>query len=154
MSPSLNLRVFNHALGETGISFFARSDRADDLARGFPGSLEGRAILLPATNTAMRRGIDLWLQQQGISPVLVAEFDDSALMRAFGESGRGVFPGPTAIESEVLRQHDVQLVGRAPTVRERFYAISAERRIRHPAVVAISDGARTLFGDGSRRRES
>ena len=147
VSPSLNLRVFNHALGDSGVSFFAREDRAERLRGGFPRSLAGEPMLLPATNTALRRGIDLWLQQQEIAPVLVAEFDDSALMRAFGESGRGVFPGPTAIEAEALRYPGVALVGRAPTVRERFYAISAERRIRHPAVAAISDGARTLFGE-------
>ena len=147
VSPSLNLRVFNHPLGETGVSFFAHRERAARLRRDFPGSLDGEPMLLPTSNTALRRGIDLWLTESGIAPLLVAEFDDSALMRAFGQSGRGVFPGPTAIESEVLRQHEVELIGRAPTVRERFYAISAERRIRHPAVIAISNGARQLFAE-------
>lgn len=147
VSPALNLRVFNHALGETGVSFFAREDRAAVLRKGFPDSLGGEPMLLPATNTALRRGIDQWLQQLEIVPLLLAEFDDSALMRAFGESGRGVFPSPTAIEAEVLRHQEVALVGRAPSVRERFYAISAERRIRHPAVAAISDGARSLFAE-------
>ena len=147
VSPSLNLRVFNHALGETGVSFFAQRDTALRLRRRFPRSLSGQPMLLPAGSTALRRGIDLWFHQQGIDPWLVAEFDDSALMRAFGQSGRGVFPVPTAIEQEVLLQHGVDLVGRAPSVRERFYAISAERRIRHPAVVAISDGARQLFAE-------
>lgn len=104
-------------------------------------------MLLPTDNTALRRSLDEWFEATKIHPVVIGEFEDSALLKVFGEAGRGIFPAPTAIEREVRKQYKVALVGRADNVRARFYAVSVERRLKHPAVVAIADVARDkLFG--------
>jgi LysR family transcriptional activator of nhaA len=104
-------------------------------------------MLLPTENTTLRRSIEQWLDHERIRPKVVGEFEDSALLKVFGQAGKGLFPAPAVIESEVRSQYDVKLVGRVPGVKERFYAISAERRLKHPAVVAISEAARQrLFG--------
>lgn len=136
------VRAFNHFLGECGITFFAARKLAPSYRRGFPKSLNGAPMLLPATNTALRGALGQWLDQQEIHPRVAGEFEDSALMKAFGQAGVGVFIAPSVIEDEVMRQYDVKPVGRVESVRERFYAISAERRLRHPAVVAVSNAAR------------
>lgn len=146
LSPTINVRAFNHLLGETGVTFFASSKTAKRYRRGFPRSLNNAPTLIPAVNTALRRALEQWFEKEGIFPAVVAEFEDSALMKAFGHAGAGVFAGPTATETEITRQYDVQPVGHADTIQERFYVISAERRLKHPAVIAISDAAReTLF---------
>ena len=117
------------------------------LRRGFPRSLDGAPFLLPTENTVLRRSLDQWFAQQGLRPAVAGEFEDSALLKSFGERGIGLFGGPTAIEAEIRRQYSVIPLGRIEQVRERFYAISAERRLKHPAVVAISAAAREkLFG--------
>jgi LysR family transcriptional activator of nhaA len=95
----------------------------------------------------MRRALEQWLEGEGVHPHVVGEFEDTALMQAFGREGAGIFPIPSVVQHEVVRQQRVRVVGRVPDARERFYAISAERRLKHPAVVAISSAARTeLFG--------
>lgn len=136
------VRAFNHLLGECGITFFAARKLAPSYRRGFPQSLNAAPMLLPATNTALRGALGQWFDQQEIQPRIAGEFEDSALMKAFGQAGVGVFIAPSVIEDEVMRQYDVKPVGRVESVRERFYAISAERRLRHPAVVAVSNAAR------------
>lgn len=136
-----SVRAFNHLLGETGITFFGTRSlqrHGDD----FPRRLDGAPMLLPLENVALRRSLNQWFNRNGISPRVVAEFEDSALMKVFGGDGVGVFPSPTVVEREIVEQYGVRVLGRADDVRERFYAISAERRLRHPAVVAISDAAR------------
>ncbi len=145
--PDLHLvltavRAFDHLLGECGVSFFGTKALAKQLAPGFPESLDGAPMLLPTPHAALRTALEHWFQDRTIRPRATATFDDSALMKVFGATGIGVFPAPTVIEEEVLQQYGVQLVGRAEEVRERFYAISVERRLRHPAVVAISESAR------------
>lgn len=141
------VRAFNHPLGESGVSFFAVPKQAAALRRGFPGSLDGAPVLLPGEHSVMRRGLDQWLERLGLRPRIVAEFDDSALLKAFGQDGVGAFPGPTAIAAEITAQYGVQVVGHVDEVRERFYVVSAERRLKNPAVVAICDTARAaLFG--------
>jgi LysR family transcriptional activator of nhaA len=142
ITPGSRVRAFNHLLGECGLSFFARKDVAARLGGSFPKSLDGQAVLLPTENTVMRRGLDRWLESQGVRPRIVAEFADSALMKVFGERGEGVFPGPSVIEKEIRDHYNVQVVGRVPELRERYYAITVERRIKNPAVQAISDAAR------------
>ena len=105
-------------------------------------------MLLPTINTSLRRALEQWFAAEGLRPVVAGEFEDPALMKTFGESGRAVFPAPTAIEGEVLRSHRVAVVGRASTVRERYYAISVERRLKHAGVAAITSAARTeMFGE-------
>jgi LysR family transcriptional regulator, transcriptional activator of nhaA len=146
-APHVRVRVFNHLLGESGTTFFAGKALAERLGRRFPCSLDGAPILLPTVNTSLRRTLEQWFETEGVRPVVVGEFEDPALLKTFGEGGRAVFPAPTAIESEVLRTHRAAVVGRTSAVRERYYAISAERRLRHAGVAAITSAARAgMFG--------
>ncbi len=140
--PHVRVKAFSHLLGESDTSFFAAPALAAKLKKGFPASLNDQPVLLPTLQTALRRAIDQWLESQHILPRIAGEFDDSALMKAFGEAGTGAFPAPSAIEREVTRQYRVQVVGRVKTLRERYYAISVERRVKHPGVMAITTAAR------------
>ncbi|MBI2392543.1 MAG: transcriptional activator NhaR [Deltaproteobacteria bacterium] len=135
------IRVFNHVLGDCGVTFFASGALAA-LHRGFPRSLDGAPFLLPMEGAPLRRALDAWFEAQSIRPRIVAEFEDSALLKVFGGDGIGVFVAPTPSEREVQRQYGVKVLGRVDGIRERFYAITVERRLKHPAVVAISDAAR------------
>ena len=145
--PHVRVKVFSHLLGESDISFFAAGALATKLRRRFPRSLNDAPVLLPTPHTALRRALDHWLEAEDLHPRIVGEFDDSALMKAFGHAGGAAFPAPSAIEHEVVRQYRVHAVGRVQAVRERYYAISAERRLKHPGVLAITTTARTqLFG--------
>jgi len=145
LSPSSGTRAFNHLLGESGTTVFAAPKLAQKLARGFPKSLDGAPFVMPGEQSVMRREIAGWLDSQGVRPVVVAESDDSALTKVFGQAGVGAFVGPTAIEREISQQYSVKVVGRAPSLKERYFAISLERRIRHPGVLAISAAARDLL---------
>ncbi len=140
--PSVAVRVFSHLLGECEVVLVAAPALATRYRRGFPRSLEAAPLLLPGTGTAMRRALEQWLESVGVRPQVVGEFEDSALMQAFGREGVGIFPVPGVVERAVCRQYGVRVVGRLPDVRERFYALSAERRLKHPAVVAISSAAK------------
>jgi len=145
-SEDVKVKAFNHRLGDCGTTFFA-APRHAPLRKGFPRSLEGAPLLMPAPGTALRRALDAWLAAEGLHPRIAGEFDDSALMKAFGARGLGVFPAPRVLEEEVKAQYGVQVVGRAEEVRETFYAITVERRLRHPAVVAVAETARhAIFG--------
>jgi LysR family transcriptional activator of nhaA len=141
--PTVRVKAYSHLLGESGVTCFAAPALAARLRRRFPQSLAGAPMLLPGEGTVVRRQLEDWFQATGIRPAIVGEFDDSALMKAFGEQGAGVFVGPTAIAAEIRRQYRVQPIGGLDAVRERFYVISSERRIKHPAVVAIAEAART-----------
>lgn len=148
ISPTMSIRAFNHLLGECGITFVGSATLTRRCRRDFPASLEGMPILLPTTRTALRRDIDQWFHSIEVRPKIVGEFEDTALMKVFGQDGLGVFPVPSAIEKEVLRQYSLQVAGRTDAVREKYYAISADRRLKHPAVAAICDSARNrLFDD-------
>ncbi|HEX2061668.1 MAG TPA: transcriptional activator NhaR [Thermoanaerobaculia bacterium] len=142
------LRAYNHFLGESGTTLFAAPATAASLRRHFPRSLDGAPMLLPAQSTQLRRALELWLDSTGIAPKRVGEFDDLALMTTFGRAGTGVFPAPAAIEDEIERQYNVRVVGRLPEVKERFYAVSAERRIKNPIVSAITSAARHEVFEG------
>lgn len=142
----LNVKAFNHLLGESHIAFFAQNTDSAQLREQFPASLEGVELLMPSTTTELRRSLDDWLERVGVVPRIVAEFDDSALMKAFGEAGAGVFPAPAAITEEVERMYHVKRIGVVDSVKETYFAISPERKIIHPAVVSITEAARqTLF---------
>jgi LysR family transcriptional activator of nhaA len=141
--PTVHVKAYSHLLGESDVTCFAAPALASTLRRRFPQSLSGAPMLLPGEGTVVRRQLDDWFQAAGIRPRIVGEFDDSALMKAFGEHGAGVFVGATAIAGEIRRQYRVAPIGEIAAIRERFYAISPERRIKHPAVVAIAEGART-----------
>ena len=149
-APALShvrVKVFSHLLGESDTTVFAAGPLAARLRRRFPRSLNDVPMLLPTTSTALRRALDQWFDAEDLHPRVIGEFDDSALMKAFGQAGTAVFPSPTVIAPEVVRQYKVQAVGRVDAIRERYYAISAERRLKHPGVLAITNAARTdLFG--------
>ncbi len=140
--PGSSVRAFNHLLGETGVTIFGTKELSQRYKRGFPKSLDGAPMLLPLDSSLLRRSLNQWFDKHGVRPRVVAEFEDSALLKVFGADGVGLFPAPAAVAKEVCLQHGVQVVGQAPEVKERFYAISAERRLKHPAVVAITDVAR------------
>ncbi len=140
-APTVRVRAYSHLLGECGVSIFGVERLAKAHRRGFPRSLDGAPLLLPTVDSTLRRLLDQWFEAQGIRPRIVGEFEDSALLKVFGQSGAGLFAAPSAIETDVRRRYGVQAVGRVG-LRERFYAITVERRLKHPAVVAISEAAR------------
>jgi LysR family transcriptional activator of nhaA len=141
LRSNLSIKAYNHLLGECGVSFFAVDKLAAPLRDNFPDSLDGCPMLLPMAMSALRGMVDQWFEKLGVHPVITGEFDDNALLTVFGQAGEGVFMAPTVIEKEVERQYQVKVFGRTNKIRERFYAISIERIIKHPAVVAISEAA-------------
>ncbi|MDQ3264214.1 MAG: transcriptional activator NhaR [Myxococcota bacterium] len=142
LGPGINVQAFNHELGESGTTFMATAPLARRCRNGFPRSLEGVPCLLPGAHATVRRALDQWFEVANVHPAVVAEFDDTGLMYAFGEEGKGIFPAPSVFEEEYRRRYRVQVVGRMSTVRQHFYAISVDRRIQHPAVMAIVNAAR------------
>lgn len=143
MPPGLDVKGYSHLLGECGVAFFAAPDLAARLGTDFPASLDAAPMLIPGEDSALRAHLMRWLERRGVRPRVVAEFDDSALMKAFGQSGTGVFSAPAAMALEVEARYGVVLLGQTEDMRERFYAISAERRLTHPAVLAVSETARS-----------
>ncbi len=139
------MKAFNHALGTTAMSFFATPELRRSLKGPFPQCLDDAPMLVPGTTSAIRRRFDLWLASHTIRPRVVGEFDDAALMKAFGGEGRGVFMTPAVLEAETASQYGVRVVGRSPELVEEFHAISTERRITHPCVAAITSSARDQF---------
>ena len=147
MPASLNVRGYSHLLGESGISVFSAKSLADKLHGSFPRCLENAPMLLPGEDAAIRPALIQWLEAQDIRPHIVGEFDDSALMKAFGQAGAGVFVAPTTLADHVCEQHKAVAIGQIDSVIERLYAITTERRLTHPAIVAISKAAREdIFG--------
>jgi len=134
----VRVKAFSHLLGECGVGVFGARELARKHRRRFPDSLTDAPMLLPAVTTSLRRSLDHWFDSRDIRPHLVAEFDDSALLKAFGREGLGLFAAPLAVRAEIERQYEVHLVGELADIKERFYAITVERRLRHPAAVAVS----------------
>ena len=143
MPASMSVRGFNHLLGECGLTFFATPALARKYKGRFPRCLDGAPLLLPGEEAAVRPALMQWFESIAVRPKIVGEFDDGALTKAFGKAGTGIFAVPSAIAEEVRRQYGVRSLGSTDAVNERFYAISVERRLTHPAVVAISSAART-----------
>jgi len=141
----LNVKAYNHELGESGIAFFAQRRLAGKYLRQFPQSLEQAPVLLPVGSSALRRSLDEWFDRLDLSPRIVAEFDDSALLKAFGEAGIGLFPAPSVLSSEIEKMYHARSIGVVTDVKETYFAISPERRLKHPAVLRITDVARTDF---------
>ncbi len=145
--PGMHVRAYNHVLGECGVSFLAAPTLARRLRAGFPRALDGEPALLARKETTLRRELDAWFAEHGITPQVAGEFDDSALLKVFGQAGHGFFAVPAVIEQEVCQQYEVEPIARVEAIVERFFAISVERRIRHPAIAAICRLARTeVFG--------
>lgn len=138
----LHVRAYNHPLGQSAIAMFARRGIANRYARGFPESLHEAPVLLPVWGSPLRRALDEYFDRLNVQPRIVAEFEDSALMKAFGEAGAGVFPAPAAISEPVEHMYHARMIGDAEGVIEHYYAISPERRLKHPAVVRITEIAR------------
>jgi len=142
---TVSMRGSSHKLGECAVSFFATGKIRRNLKGVFPQCLDGAPILLPSSDNQLRSAIDQWLDKHRIRPRMIAEFDDSALMKAFGQQGAGIFVAPAAIKAEVERQYQVTAIGRVEEIKERFYAISAERKVLHPVVATVVTAARTLL---------
>ena len=152
MPAAVSVKGFSHLLGECGLTFFATAKLARKHKGPFPHLLGGAPLLLPGEQAAVRPRLIRWVDEQRIHPRIVGEFDDGALLKAFGRAGVGIFAAPSAIADQVRRQYGVVSVGRTEAVSEAFYAISVERRLTHPAVVAITSAARKeLFHKGARR---
>jgi len=140
-NPNFKLRAYSRFLGQCGTLFMATAELAKTLKSPFPHSLDGAPLLVPTENSAVRRSLDSWLESQGIHPVIRGEFQDYALLRAFGEAGAGIFLVPSDFEGEVKSQDSLQCIGSTDDVRHLFYAISVDRTIKHPAVVRICNTA-------------
>ena len=145
--PTMEFKVYNHKLGECGLSMLAIPSLAKRFKKGFPDSLTNAPCLLPTDHTAVRRSLDIWLEDKEIFPEIVAELEDSALLKVFGQQGEGIFPVPSAIEVLIKRQYGVHLVGRIPDVLDKFYAISSEKRVQHAATSVIVKQARSELFD-------
>jgi LysR family transcriptional activator of nhaA len=147
-APRAGVRVYNHLLGECEVAIFGVPQLARRYATRFPRSLDGAPFLLPTEPAATRRGLDDWMARHDIRPTVVAEFDDSALLKTFGQGGDGLFAAPNVLADEIERQHHVKRLGVAEGLTARFYLITAERRLKHPGVVAISEAAKNdLFAE-------
>lgn len=143
---TVKIQGHNHLLGESGVALFATKKIATKYRKGFPKSLTDAPFLLPTGNSILRRGMDEWFARIGVVPRVIGEFEDSATMKAFGGAGQGIFPGSAVMAREIARQFAVQKIGIVSGIREQFYAISAERRLKHPGVLAIVDSAeKTIF---------
>ena len=147
LTPDNHVRAFNHLLGKCGVTVYGTSKLARKYKKNFPQSLNSAPMLLPTQNTSLRRLLEQWFDDNEIYPTIAHEFEDSAILKVFGQEGLGLFITPTAIEADVCKQYGVKVVGRLPEIVERFYAISIEKRLKHPAVMKISEFAReNLFG--------
>jgi LysR family transcriptional activator of nhaA len=147
MPSNLNVRGYSHLLGESGLTVFGIRRLAKELSGKFPASLEHAPFLLPGEDVAIRPKLIQWFETNDLRPHIVGEFDDSALMKSFGQAGAGLFVAPTAIVARVCEQYKVARIGRIDSIVEQLYAITTERRLTHPAIVAISTAARLdVFG--------
>jgi LysR family transcriptional activator of nhaA len=149
MNRQLSVKAFNHSLGTTAMSFFSTAALKKRLGGKFPANLDGAPMLVQGAQSAMRKRMELWFAEHHINPRTIGEFDDAALMKAFGREGRGVFMSPTVLEKETCEQYGVKVLGRTDQLVEEFFAVSVERRIKHPCVAAITQAARSrLFRSG------
>lgn len=142
ITSMIRVKAFNHLLGQCGVTLFAAPQLAARHIEGFPASLNGAPMLLPVEGSSLRRSLDEWFDRQAVRPNMVGEFKDQALMNTFGEAGVGIFPAPAAIETELTEHYKVRALGQVYGAVERFYAISVERKLKHPAVVSLSEAAR------------
>lgn len=143
IGPDVNVRAFNHLIGECEIAVFAPRRLAKKYSRTFPHSLDGAPMCVPSDNTSLRRTLDYWFTNEKIHPQIVAEFEDTALMKSFARDCDALFPASSVIADQIEHSYGARVVGHISSVRERYYAISLERKVRHPAVVTILDTAHT-----------
>lgn len=151
IGAGVKVRAFSHLLGESGVSICAAPRLAATLRKRFPRSIDGAPFLLPTEGSALRRSLEQWFDREGVRPHVVGEFDDSALIAVFGQAGEGAFAVPTAVEADARRHYGVRVVKRLPDVHERFYAITIERKVKHPVAVAMTRTAKAeLFAPAGR----
>lgn len=143
IAPGLDVRAYNHVMGESTTTLFATPALVRKLKGRFPQSLTDTPFLMPSKTAAIRNSLEQWLQQNELRPRIIGEFEDGALMKVFGQAGRGVFPAPTIVQEQICTNYNVRPLGELHEVRERFYAISPERKIRHPGVARIVESAKT-----------
>ncbi|MEM0983611.1 MAG: LysR family transcriptional regulator [Planctomycetota bacterium] len=146
LPPGSRIKAFNHKLGESSLTLFGTTDLADRTRDGFPGSLDGIPMMLPTSNAAIRREIDTWLQTNMLRPKVIAEIEDSALLKSFGEAGRGVFFAPTIVGQSVCSQFGVEVIAEVPQIREPLYAVTVERRTSNDGITAIIERAKEVVG--------
>lgn len=139
---SVRVKVFNHHLGSSGVALYGTPSLAARYRKEFPSKLDAAPFLMPMRDSASRQVLEQWFEAHRIRPTVVGEFQDHALLNVFGQFGVGLFAAPIVVDEEIRRYYRVSLVGRLDSAKEDFYAISAERKIKHPAVAAISDSAR------------
>jgi len=146
LAPAVKVKAYNHLLGECGVALYAAPPLAAELADDFPASLDGAAFLLPADGTMLRAELEAWFEEVGVKPLVVGEFDDSSLLKVFGQCGAGVFAMPTVLGDEILSQYQIATLG-ATDATVRYFAISVERQLKHPAAVSIAAEAERIFGE-------
>ena len=142
MSRRISVKAFNHPLGSTAMSFFCAPQLKPLLKGEFPACLNDMPMLIQGASASVRQQLEGWLTRHQIHPRVIGEFDDGALMTAFGREGRGVFMAPSVLEAETVAQFGVDVIGRTDELVEEFFAVSVERRISHPCLLAITDAAR------------
>ena len=143
MPPGMEIKGYSHPLGESAVAIMASPVLARKLKGLFPGNLEGKPLLLPSKDSALHSSLPRWLERQGVWMRIAGEFDDSALMKVFGEGGAGVFPAATASLPDILEHYKLEQIGVIEEIRERYFLISPERRLTHPAARVVSEHART-----------
>lgn len=148
LNISGNIRAYNHHLGDSAITFFTARDKAKAYSKDFPSSLNNAPLLLPTLNSPLRRLLEQWFRKSGITPYVRGEFEDCAIQRYIAEAGSGIFVAPTVIKNEIKKRYAIADIGDVTSIRESYYLISSERRLKHPAAVAIFEHARNhLFAD-------
>jgi LysR family transcriptional regulator, transcriptional activator of nhaA len=145
ITPTLSVRAYSHHLGTSEEWWMATPILAKTLRRGFPKSLDGVPVLLPTDDTAIRRALDQWLEENDVRPILIGEFEDYGLLREFARAGHGFTAVPAVLREQFRRQYGFSPIGSARPVTAEFYAISVERKIKHPAIAAIVQNARKIF---------
>lgn len=145
LTTSIPIKAYNHLLGESGLSFYAKNKEAKKLKQEFPDCLDQYPFLISSDKSKQKNNLLNWFETINVAPEIVAEFDDSALMKYFGQLGHGVFCTPSIIEQHVCKQYDVKVIGRTDAVKERYYAISPERKMKHPGVRLLAETAERLF---------
>jgi len=148
LRPGSEVHAFSHVLGETPTSLMAAPALAEQLGGDLPAALDGAPFLLPGRESALRGPLEQWLEERGLRPRVVGEFQDSSMLRTFGAAGHGVFPAPSLVEPELRARHGLRELVRLDEVRERFYAVSPRRRLDHPAARRITEAARGALSEG------
>lgn len=141
----VSVRAVNHYLGQSGVTFFTAKDQSEEYQQDFPNSLHKSPFLMPSRNSAQFQNLISWFAQSKITPIIVAEVDDSALLKFFGQAGRGIFCVSSAVEQDVLAQFDVAVIGRVDSISDRYYGILPDRKIKHPAVDSVLETAEKLL---------